>query len=81
MPRPLQDPLLRVAVLTALVLIAQAVIAKNVLDVQLDAFTQTAALWVFIVYALTNDRGRTAELGADLVVILVAAAVLTLYAF
>ena len=67
--------------LTALVLIVQAVIAKNVLDVELDAFSQTAALWVFIVYAITNDRGRTAEIGTDLAVIAVSAAVLTLYAF
>jgi hypothetical protein len=76
----LSKPETRVAVVTAVALIVQAVIAKNVLDVELDFASQFAALLVFIVFLITNERGRLAELGTMAVIVAVTAAVLALYA-
>lgn len=74
------DPQVRVAIVTALALLAQAVIAKNVLDVKLDFLSQLAPFWVFIVYEIAGDRGRTVELLTSAVIVLVTAAVLLLAA-
>jgi hypothetical protein len=75
------DPRTRVALVAALALVIQAVLAKNVLDVELDFGSQFSALWVFIVYQVSNDRSRLAELGAMAVIVAVTAAVLLLYGF
>ena len=69
----------RVALVTAVTLLVQAVLAKNVLDVQLDFWSQFAALWVFIVFLLSNERGRAAELGAMAAVVGTSVAVLMRY--
>ena len=74
------DAQVRVALVTALALMVQAVLAKNVLDVELDFISQFAALWVFIVFQLSGRYDRLAELATDAAIILVTAAVLTLYA-
>jgi hypothetical protein len=74
------DAQVRVALVTAVALLVQAVLAKNVLDVELDFISQFSALWVFIVFQLTGRNDRLAELGADAVIVLVTAAVLILYA-
>lgn len=70
----------RVALVTATALIAQAVIAKNVLEVELDYLSQFAALWVFIVFLISEQRDRAAELGFIAAIAAVTAAVLALYA-
>jgi hypothetical protein len=75
-----RHPQTRVAIVAALALLVQAVLAKNVLDVELDFVSQAAALWVFIVYLISDDRSRLAELGAMAAIVVVTAAVLTLYA-
>jgi hypothetical protein len=36
----------------------EAVVAKEVLDVSLDYFSQLAALWVFIAYLVTDRHDR-----------------------
>jgi len=77
----LADPRTRVAIVAALALLVQAVLAKNVLDVELDFVTQFAALWVFILYQISNDRSRLAELGAMAAIVTVTGGVLLLYAF
>lgn len=69
------------ALVTAAALMAQAVIAKNVLDAELDFVSQYAALWVFIVFLVSGERGRAAEIGTAAAVVAVAGAVLALYAF
>ena len=78
--RALGDPQVRIALLTAVALMVQAVFAKNVLDVRLDVMSQNAALWVFIVFQLSGLRDRLAELAFAAAVIAVTAAVLVLYA-
>jgi hypothetical protein len=76
----LGDPQVRVALVTAAALLVQAVVAKNVLDVELDFVSQFGALWVFLVFLLTGKRDRVSELGTDAVIVLVTVAVLGLYA-
>lgn len=80
LPAVLADPQIRVALVAAVALIVQAVLAKNVLHVELDVFSLTAALWVFVVYQIGGWRSRAAELGFVVVIIAVTAAVLGLYA-
>lgn len=74
------DPQVRVALVTAVALMVQAVVAKNILDVRLDFTSQFAALWVFIVFLVSGQRDRVAELSAAAAVLVVTAAVLILYA-
>lgn len=70
----------RVALVTAAALLGQAVIAKNVLEVELDFGSQFAALWVFIAFLVSGQQDRRAELGFMAAIVAVTVAVLTLYA-
>lgn len=70
----------RVALVTALALVVQAALAKNVLEVELDYWSQFAALWVFIVFLISDQRDRRAELCFIAAIVAVTAAVLVLYA-
>jgi hypothetical protein len=70
----------RVALVTALALLVQAAIAKNVIEVELDYWSQFAALWVFIVFLIGDRRDRRTELGFMAAIIAVTVAVLVLYA-
>jgi hypothetical protein len=58
----------------------EAVVAKEVLDVSLDYFSQMAALWVFIAYLVTGRHDKTAARAFGLAAVAVTAAVLALYA-
>jgi hypothetical protein len=78
--RQLNDPQVRVGLVTAACLLVEAVIAKNVIDVELDIISQFAPLWVFIVYQLSGLRDRTSEITFMITIVLVTAAVLVLYA-
>jgi hypothetical protein len=53
----LGDPQVRIALLAALALVVEAVVAKNILDVRLDFISQFAALWVFIACEV-DEYGR-----------------------
>jgi hypothetical protein len=70
----------RVAIVTAVALVVQAVLAKNVLEVDLDYGSQFSALWVFIVFLIGGQRDRRAEIAYIAAIIAVTAAVLFLYA-
>jgi hypothetical protein len=70
----------RVALVAAAALLIQAVVAKNILDVDLDYFSQFAALWVFIVFLISDRRDRQTEVGFMAAIVAVTAAVLLLYA-
>lgn len=76
----LGDAQVRVALLTAVALMVEAVLAKNVLDLQLDFISQFAAMWVFIAFQLSGRRDRLAELVAGAAVVIATAAVLVVYA-
>lgn len=79
-PHPFSDREVRPAIVTAIVLLAQAVIAKNVLDIELDIVSQFAPLYVFIAYQVSQLRTRSAELAFTATAVLVSAATLALYA-
>jgi len=71
----------RVALVAAACLLAEAIIAKNVLDVQLDFVSQFGALWVWLAYTLVGRRDRAAELATMFAAVLATAAILIVYAF
>ena len=77
--RQLNDPQVRVGLVTAACLLVEAVIAKNMLDVQLDFFSQLAPMWIFIVYQVSGLRDRTSEIAFMVTIVLVTAAILILY--
>lgn len=74
------DPQVRVALVAAACLLVQAVVAKNVLDVELDFVSQFAALWIFIGYQFSGFRNRSTEIAFMAVMVLATAAILVLYA-
>lgn len=78
--RQADDPQVRVALVTAACLLVEAVIAKNVIDVKLDWFSQLAPFWVFIAFMVSGLRDRTSEIAFTIAAIAVTAAVLVLYA-
>lgn len=73
------DPLTRVALVVAACLLAQAAIAKNLLDVRLDPVGQLAAMWVYLAFAWSGDRRRRTEHLAMAAAVAVTAGVLVLY--
>lgn len=68
------------SLLVAACLLAQAVVAKELLDVTLDYVSQFAALWVFIPYLVTGPHQRSTSRAYAVAVVAVTAAVLLLYA-
>jgi hypothetical protein len=71
---------MRVAFLTAAALLVEVVVAKNVLDVDMNFFSMLAPFWVFTAYQVSGRRDRTSELVASIAVVLVTAVVLLAYA-
>jgi len=76
----LDDPQVRVGLLAAAALLVEAVLAKSVLDLELDFFAELAALWVFVAYKLSGRPDRHTETAASVAVVLVTATVLLVYA-
>lgn len=62
-------------------LLVEAVVARNVLDVELDLFSQFAAMWVYLGYLVTRTtHERSSPAATALVAIGATVAVLVLYA-
>ena len=78
--RQVRDPQVTVSLVAAACVLVEAVIAKNVIDVELDFFSQFAPLWIFIAYLVSGLRDRASEIAFVAVIILATAAVLVLYA-
>ena len=78
--RQISDPLVTVALVAAACLLIEAVIAKNVIEVELNFFSQFAPLWIFIAYLVSGLRDRTSEIAFITVTILATAAALVLQA-
>ena len=78
--RQIRDPRVMVSLVAAACLLVEAVIAKNVIDVELDFFSQFAPLWIFIAYLVSGLRDHASEIAFVAVIILATAAVLVLYA-
>jgi hypothetical protein len=77
----LDNPQVRVGLLTLAALLVEAGLARWVLDVELNFFALLAPFWVFVAYKVSGQRGRTAEIVASVAVVVAAAAVLLAYAF
>lgn len=78
--RQIHDPRVTVSLVAAACLLVEAVIAKNVIDADLDIFSQFAPMWIFIAYLVSGLRDRTTEIAFIAVIILATAAILVLYA-
>ena len=76
----IRDPQVVVSLVAAACLLVEAVVAKNVIDVELDFFSQFVPMWIFIVYLVSGLRDRTSEFAFISVIVLATAAVLVLYA-
>jgi hypothetical protein len=76
----IRDPLVAVALVTAACLLAEAVVAKNVIDAELDFFSQFIPMWIFIAYLVSGLRDRASAIAFSAVTILATAATLILYA-
>jgi hypothetical protein len=75
----LGDTQVRVALVAAIALLLQAVLAKNVLEVELDFISQFMALWVFIAFLVSGRRDRVSEIAASAAIVLATVAVLVVY--
>jgi hypothetical protein len=75
----LEDPYVRVALLTAAALLVEAVVAKTVLDVRLNFFAQFAPLGVLLAFRASGQRGRLSEIVAYVCLVVVTASVLLAY--
>ncbi len=73
-------PEVLLSLVVAACLLVEAVVAKNVLEVELDFFSQFAALWVYIAYLVTGLRDRSSSFAFAFAAIGATAAVLVLYA-
>lgn len=80
LPGVLANPQVRVGLLIAALLV-EWVLARTVLDVELNFFALLAPFFVFTAYKVSGQRGRTAEIVALVAVVVAAAAVLLVYAF
>jgi hypothetical protein len=78
--RQVRDPQVMVSLVAAACVLVEAVIAKNVIDVELDFFIQLAPIWILIAYLVSGLRDRTSEIAFIAVTILTTAAILVLYA-
>ena len=78
--RQIHDPQVVVSLVAAACVLAEAVIAKNVIGVELDFFSQLAPMWIFIVYLVSGLRDRRSEIAFIAAIILATAAILALYA-
>ena len=78
--RAVGDPEVRVALIAAVCLVVEAVIAKNVIDAELGFISQFAPFWVFIAYLVTGLRDRVSEISFMAAIVMTTVAVLVLYA-
>jgi hypothetical protein len=76
----IRDPLVTVSLVAAACLLVEAVITKNVIDVELSFFAQFAPLWIWIAYLVSGLRDRTSEIAFIAATTLTTAAILVLYA-
>ena len=81
LPGVLANPQVRVGLLTVAALLVEWVLARTVLDAELNFFALLAPFFVFTAYKVSGQRGRTAEIVASVAVVVAAAAVLLVFAF
>jgi EamA domain-containing membrane protein RarD len=74
----------KVSLVTAVCILALAIVSKNILNVQLDFISLYGPVMVFIVYIILKDNVKKSEIGYSpliwsLVIIFMTAAILILY--
>lgn len=74
----------KVSLVTAVCILALAIISKNILNVQLDLISQYGPVWLLIAYLCTKDTKKSkiccSPLFWSAAIILVTAAILAVYA-
>lgn len=75
----------KVSLVTAVCILALAIVSKNILNVQLDFISLYGPVMVFIVYIILKDNVKKSEIGYSpliwsLVIIFITSAILILYA-
>lgn len=75
-----ENPQVRVGLLSAGALLVEILLMKFVLDVNPSLFVLLGPLWVFSVYKVSGRRDRISAVVASIAVVLVTAAVLLAYA-
>jgi len=74
----------KVSLVTAVCILALAVVSKNILGVQLDFISLYGPVWIYIVYIITRDKAKKTicrrSLYWSLAIILVTIAILAVYA-
>ena len=76
----IRDPQVTVSLVAAACLLVEAIVAKNVIEVELGFFSQFVPMWIFIVYLVSGLRDRTSEIAFSAMIVLATVAVLVLYA-
>jgi hypothetical protein len=69
-----------VALVAGICLVLEAVIAKHVIDADLDFISLFAPFWVFIAYLVSGLRDRVSEISFMAAIVVTTVAVLLLYA-
>lgn len=74
----------KVSLVTAVCILALAIISKNILHVQLDFISQYGPVWILIAYLATKGESKKSKCGTllfwSLAIILVTLAILVVYA-
>ena len=78
--RAIGDSQVRVALVAASCLVLEAVIAKNVIDAELDFVSRFAPFWVFIAYLVSGLRDRVSEISFMAAIVVTTVGVLVLSA-
>lgn len=76
---------LKVSLVTAICILVLAVVAKKVLNVELDFISQYGPVWLYIVYIITRDKQKESKVCSSplfwsLAIIFATLAILALYA-
>jgi hypothetical protein len=75
----LNDAYVRVALVTGVALLVEAVLAKTVLDVRLNFFAQFAPLGLLLMVRASGERGRGSEIAASVCGVVMTVGVLLVY--
>jgi hypothetical protein len=79
-PHRFENPLVRVGLLTAVVLLVEVLLMKYSLDVNPSLFIVLGPLWLFSIYKVSGRRDRISEIVACFAIVVVTAVVLVAYA-
>jgi len=76
----LGDPLVRIELLALFAIVTEFVLAKKVLDVNLNFLALLAPMWVFVAFKVSGRRDRRTEIASAVAMVVATAVVLLAYA-